>query len=216
MPLGIPRNNPPRAGSPGLGTNGAKPGFPSGVHGFECDTTATRSRCHQLQDAAGIRARAGSRWRPVAVLSRKAGSLIPSVYATRRKLPAWTQYRERCSWWRGGRRYSRSFVIMQRFALELVLSGDDSMHGGRSASLGKRGYLVEPHRKARCGRFEAPTPWRRSFGPVRDVANRNMAIPHVGVLGFAISRAGARIQDQREGEPRLKPTFPARCANPPN
>jgi len=121
-----------------------------------------------------------------------------------------------------GRRYS--IVVRNRsdLRLEIVLSVDGlDVMDGRTASFGKRGYLIEPHRQLVVEGFrqstEAVAAFR--FGPVREsYAHQKYGdTRNVGVIGVAIfNERGTNPWTDREVEKRLKADpFPGRFATPP-
>ena len=121
-----------------------------------------------------------------------------------------------------GRRYS--IVVRNRsdLRLEIVLSVDGlDVIDGRTASFGKRGYLVDPHRQLVVEGFrqstEAVAAFR--FGPVREsYANQKYGdTRNVGVIGIAIfNERGTNPWTDREVKKRLKADpFPGRFATPP-
>ncbi len=121
-----------------------------------------------------------------------------------------------------GRRYS--IVVRNRsdLRLEIVLSVDGlDVIDGRTASFGKRGYVIDPHRQLVVEGFrqstEAVAAFR--FGPVREsYAHQKYGdTRNVGVIGVAIfNERGTNPWTDREVEKRLKADpFPGRFATPP-
>ena len=121
-----------------------------------------------------------------------------------------------------GRRYS--IVVRNRSALrlEIVLSVDGlDVIDGRTASFGKRGYIIEPHRQLVVEGFRQSTDAVAAFrfGPVREsYAHQKYGdTRNVGVIGVAIfNERGTNPWTDREVEKRLKADpFPGRFATPP-
>jgi hypothetical protein len=177
-------------------------------------------------DAAGIRAMAGAvEWRRGwPVLHNPAGSLISVGLRDQggNFLPGliigdrWFAVGEE------GRRYSIVVRNRSNLRLEIVLSVDGlDVMDGRTASFGKRGYLIEPHRQLVVEGFRQSTDAVAAFrfGPVRDsYANQKYGdTRNVGVIGVAIfNERGTNPWTDREVEKRLKAQpFPGRFATPP-
>ena len=106
--------------------------------------------------------------------------------------------------------------------LEVVLSVDGlDVIDGRTASFGKRGYVIEPHRQLVVEGFRQSTDAVAAFrfGPVREsYANQKYGdTRNVGVIGIAIfNERGTNPWTDREVEKRLKADpFPGRFATPP-
>jgi hypothetical protein len=177
-------------------------------------------------DAAGIRAMAGAvEWRRGWPLLRSpAGSLISVGLRDQsgKFLPGlsigdrWFVAGEE------GRRYS--IVVRDRsdLRLEIVLSVDGlDVIDGRTASFGKRGYLIDPRRQLVVEGFRQSTQAVAAFrfGPVREsYANQKYGdTRNVGVIGIAIfNERGTNPWTDREVKKRLKADpFPGRVATPP-
>jgi hypothetical protein len=121
-----------------------------------------------------------------------------------------------------GRRYS--IVVRNRsdLRLEIVLSVDGlDVMDGRTASFGKCGYLIDPHRQLVVEGFRQSTVAVAAFrfGPVREsYANQKYGdTRNVGVIGIALfNERGTNPWTDREVEKRLKADpFPGRFATPP-
>lgn len=121
-----------------------------------------------------------------------------------------------------GRRYS--IVVRNRsdLRLEIVLSVDGlDVIDGRTASFGKRGYVIDPHRQLAVEGFRQSTDAVAAFrfGPVREsYAHQKYGdTRNVGVIGVAIfNERGTNPWTEREVEKRLKADpFPGRFATPP-
>lgn len=93
--------------------------------------------------------------------------------------------------------------------------------GGRTASFGKRGYLIDPHRQLVVEGFRQSTDAVAAFrfGPVRkSYAHQKYGdTRNVGVVGIALfNERGTNPWTDREVEKRLKADpFPGRFATPP-
>lgn len=177
-------------------------------------------------NAAGIRAMAGAvAWRrgwpllrsPAASLISvglrdQSGNFLPGLSVGDR----WFVVGEE------GRRYS--IVVRNRsdLRLEIVLSVDGlDVIDGRTASFGKRGYIIDPHRQLVVEGFRQSTDAVAAFrfGPVREsYAHQKYGdTRNVGVIGVAIfNERGTNPWTDREVEKRLKADpFPGRFATPP-
>ena len=121
-----------------------------------------------------------------------------------------------------GRRYSIVIRNQCELRLEVVLSVDGlDVLDGRPASVRKRGYVVEPHRKLVVDGFrqssEAVAAFR--FGPVREsyAHEKYGNTRNVGVIGVAIfNEFGTNPWTDREVQKRLHANpFPGGLATPP-
>lgn len=121
-----------------------------------------------------------------------------------------------------GRRYSIVVRNESDLRFEVVLSVDGlDVLDGRPASVRKRGYVVEPHRKLVVEGFrrstEAVAAFR--FGPVREsyAHEKYGDTRNVGVIGVAIfNEFGTNPWTDREVQRRLHANpFPGRFATPP-
>ena len=121
-----------------------------------------------------------------------------------------------------GRRYSIVIRNQSELRLEVVLSVDGlDVLDGRPASVRKRGYVVEPHRKLVVDGFrqssEAVAAFR--FGPVREsyAHEKYGNTRNVGVIGVAIfNEFGTNPWTDREVQKRLHANpFPGGFATPP-
>jgi len=177
-------------------------------------------------DAAGIRAMSGlteprRQWpilrapagNLVSVgLRDQSGSFLPGLIVGDRWLVVGEQ----------GRRYS--IVVRNRsdLRLEVVLSVDGlDVMDGRTASVRKRGYVIEAHRQLVVEGFRQSTDAVAAFrfGPVREsYANQKYGdTRNVGVVGIAIfNERGTNPSIDTDAQKRLKADpFPGRFATPP-
>jgi hypothetical protein len=122
-----------------------------------------------------------------------------------------------------GRRYSILVKNQSEYRLEIVLSVDGlDVLDGRSASLRKRGYVVEPHRTLVVDGFRqsADSVAAFRFGPVREsyAHEKYHNSRNVGVIGAAIfNERGTFPWTEHEVNKRLRANpFPNRFAQPPN
>jgi hypothetical protein len=122
-----------------------------------------------------------------------------------------------------GRRYS--IVVRNRsdFRLEAVLSVDGlDVIDGRPASLGKRGYVLDPHRSLAVEGFRESlgTVAAFRFSPVREsyAQEKYHQTRNVGVIGLAIfNEEGTAPWSDREINRRSRANpFPRSFASPPN
>lgn len=186
----------------------------------------TASAAIYYNDAVGIRAMAGAaeprRQRPILRapagnlvsigLRDESGNFLPGLIVGDR----WFVVGEK------GRRYSIVVRNQSALRLEVVLSVDGlDVIDGRVASVRKRGYIIEPHRRLVVEGFRQSTDAVAAFrfSSVREsYANQKYGdTRNVGVIGVAIfHERGANPWTDREVEKRLKADpFPGRFATPP-
>ena len=121
-----------------------------------------------------------------------------------------------------GRRYSIEIRNRSDFRLEVVLSVDGlDVIDGRPASLRKRGYIIDPHRRLVVEGFRQSlgTVAAFRFSPVREsyAQEKYHNTRNVGVIGIALfNEEGTAPLTEREVQKRLKANpFSGRFATPP-
>ncbi len=122
-----------------------------------------------------------------------------------------------------GRRYSIEVRNRSDFRLEVVLSVDGlDVIDGQPASLRKRGYIIDPHRRLLVEGFRRSlgTVAAFRFSPVREsyAEEKYHSTRNVGVIGIALfNEEGTSPLTEREVQKRLKANpFPGCFATPPN
>jgi hypothetical protein len=213
---------------PGLGTKwGERRESRVQLTGFvraEPDHPLVTAALH-YNDAAGIRAMTSASWHrgwaalPGSVqsvidvgLKDESGRFLPGLMLKGR----WFVVGEE------GRRYVLLIRNKTNARIEVVASVDGlDVIDGRSASMAKRGYLMEPHSQQRIEGFRQSTDAVAAFrfSPVREsyAAEKNHDTRNVGVVGVAVfEERGSILTSDPETRKRLNANpFPGRFAAPP-